>query len=258
MNTFPVQNGRSNLIPGVKTMKRYPSIICMLALLCIGSVSGYALAVTATLLGLVTDSSGALVPNAQVIITEIATGVSHAGKSNESGNYIFPNVQPGRYTVSVEAAGFKKEVRHDITVLVDSAARIDVQLQPGSVSESVVVTAAPPLLQTDNSSTAQKIQTAVVENSPLSVNRNFETLLNLVPGASPAVFDHSQFYNAEGSLQTEVNGQMRFGNNYMIEGTDDNTRAGNLQIYIPPRRFRRLTCQQVIKMRNWGARPERW
>ena len=215
-------------------MKRYPSVICALALVFIGCVCLYAQAVTATLLGTITDSSGALVPSAQVVITEVATGVSHAGRTNDSGNYIFPNVQPGRYSVSVEATGFKKEVRGDVTVLVDSNTRVDVQLQPGNISEQVEVTSAPPLLQADTSNITQKIQTVIVEDTPLSVNRNFETLLNLVPGTSPAVFDHSQFYNAEGSLQTEVNGQMRFGNNYMIEGTDDNTRAGNLQIYIPP------------------------
>ena len=62
----------------------------------------------------------------------------------------------------------------------------------------------------------------------------FQSLLNLVPGTTPATFQHSQFFNAASSLQTEVNGQMRQGNNYQIEGIDDNERTGLLQILIPP------------------------
>jgi hypothetical protein len=68
----------------------------------------------------------------------------------------------------------------------------------------------------------------------ISSNRNFQSLLNLVPGVAPVTEQHSQFFNAASSLQTEVNGQMRQGNNFMIEGTDDNERTGLLQIYIPP------------------------
>jgi hypothetical protein len=103
------------------------------------------------------------------------------------------------------------------------------------VSESIEVTGAPPLLQTDSASTAEKIERATLENVPLiSSNRNFQSLLNLAPGVAPVQEQHSQFFNASSSLQTEVNGQMRQGNNFMIEGTDNNERTGLLQIYIPP------------------------
>jgi len=73
-----------------------------------------------------------------------------------------------------------------------------------------------------------------VEDAPLATNRNFQGLLNLAPGTAPASFQHSQFFNASSSLQTQVNGQFREGNNYLIEGTDDNERTGLLQILIPP------------------------
>src|ERR1700733_14728927 len=69
---------------------------------------------------------------------------------------------------------------------------------------------------------------------PLSTNRNYESLLNLVPGTTKATFQHSQFFNASDSLQTEVNGAPRQTNNYQIEGIDDNERTGLLQILIPP------------------------
>src|SRR5260370_1503000 len=69
---------------------------------------------------------------------------------------------------------------------------------------------------------------------PLGVNRNFQTLLDLVPGTSTETFQHSQFFNASSSLQPNVNGQPRMGNNYQIEGIDNNERTGLLQILISP------------------------
>jgi hypothetical protein len=195
----------------------------------------YSQAVNATLLGTVTDASGAVVPNAKVTITETQTGVAHAMQTNESGNWIVPDLPPGVYAASVEATGFKKEIRRDITLVVDTATRVDIQLTPGNITESIEVTGAPPILQTDTASTSTQINSSMLANAPLiGSNRNFQSLLNLAPGVAPVTEQHSQFFNASSSLQTEVNGQARMGNNTMIEGTDDNERTGLLQIYIPP------------------------
>ncbi len=212
---------------------RFLCAFCLLALSC--TSLAYSQTLNATLLGTVTDPSGAVVPNAKVTITETNTGVSRIGQTNGSGNYLFPNLAPGIYLVNVEASGFKKETRRDITLLVDTSTRTDVQLSTGAVTETVEVTGAPPILQTDTASTGQKIETETLKDQPLiSSNRNFQGLLNLVPGVAPVQEQHSQFFNASTSLQTEVNGQMREGNNFMIDGTDDNERTGLLQIYIPP------------------------
>lgn len=195
----------------------------------------YSQTLNATLLGTVTDISGAVVPSAKVAITEVNTNVSRTGQTDDRGNYSFPDLSPGNYSVTVEAAGFKKETRTDLTVLVDTVTRSDIQLGPGAVMETIEVTGAPPLLQTGTAGTGQKIETEVLRDQPLiSSNRNFRGLLNLVPGVAPVQEQHSQFFNASTSLQTEVNGQMRQGNNFMIDGTDDNERTGVLQIYIPP------------------------
>ena len=192
-------------------------------------------AVNATLLGTVTDPSGAVVPNARITITETQTGISHTLQTNDSGNYILPNLPPGLYSVTAEAQGFKKETRSDITVLVDTNTRVDIPLQPGSITETIEVKASAAILQTDTASTAQEIDKTVLANAPLiSSNRNFQGLLNLAPGVAPVAEQHSQFFNASSSLQTEVNGQPRQTNNFMIEGTDDNERTGLLQVYIPP------------------------
>jgi Carboxypeptidase regulatory-like domain len=209
--------------------------ICIVFLLALLAASvAYSQAVNATLLGTITDASGGVVPNAKVTITEANTGVSRASQTNESGNYTFPDLSPGIYTVSVEETGFKKERRAGVVVEVNSSPRVDMQLQPGSLSESIEVTATTPLLQTDRADTGTKFDAVQAANFPIGTNRNFQGILNAVPGTTPATFQHSQFFNAASSLQTEVNGQMRMGNNYTIEGVDDNERTGLLQILVPP------------------------
>jgi hypothetical protein len=209
--------------------------ICILFLLALLTASlGFSQAVNATLLGTITDASGAVVSNAKVTATETSTGIARSATTNESGNYTFPDLPPGTYTITVEQTGFKREARRDIGLLVNSSTRIDLQLQPGNVSETVEVTAAPALLQTERADTGRNIDQATTEALPLSTNRNYQSLLNLVPGTTKATFQHSQFFNASDSLQTEVNGTPRQGNNYQIEGIDDNERTGLLQVLVPP------------------------
>src|ERR1035438_8712900 len=103
-------------------MKNLRSICILWVLLLLTAGFGYSQSVNATLLGTVTDSSGAVVPNAKIVLTEVGTGVNRSGQSNESGNYTYPNLPPGQYSVTVEAAGFKKETRKDIAVLIRAPA----------------------------------------------------------------------------------------------------------------------------------------
>src|SRR5215472_13199064 len=210
------------------------SVIALLVLM--GWTSGPARgqAVNATLLGTVADSSGAAVASAKVTITEMKTGVSRTTTTNEDGNYQFPDLPPGQYEVSVEKEGFKRAVRSSIDVLVNSDVRVNISLQPGTVQQTVEVIADVPILQTDRADVGAKLETRQVVDLPLGNNRNFQNLINLVPGATRAHRVHSEFFNAQDSLSTEVNGQTRLFNNLQIEGVDDNERTGLLQIYIPP------------------------
>ena len=191
-------------------------------------------AVNATVLGTVADSTGAPVANVKVTVTETNTNISRTTQTNESGNYVFPDLPPGTYRVTAEMTGFKRASRAGVDVVVNTTSRIDLDLQAGDVSETIVVEAETPILQTERADTGRKLETVLTENMPLGTNRNFQNLLNLVPGTTRATFQHSQFFNASSSLQTEVNGQLRQGNNYQIEGIDDNERTGLLQILIPP------------------------
>jgi hypothetical protein len=204
------------------------------ALLLALSASIYAQAVTGSVLGTVTDASGAVVANAKVTLTNLGTNIVRTEQTNSSGNYTFPDIPEGNYSVAIEATGFKKDIRQNVNVLVNNSTRVDVQLQPGNITQQIEVTATAAPLQTDRADTETTISTVATANLPVGTNRNFQSLLNLVPGATRATFQHSQFFNAASSLQTEVNGQMRMGNNYQIEGIDDNERTGLLQILVPP------------------------
>jgi hypothetical protein len=191
-------------------------------------------AVNATLLGTVTDSSGAAVASVKVTITETRTGITRSSQTNDSGNYVFPDLPPGTYTVTAEQSGFKRASRAGVDLIVNSSERVDLTLQPGDISQTVTVEEEIPILQTERADTGRKIESVLTENVPLGTNRNFQNLLNIVPGTTRATFQHSQFFNASSSLQTEVNGQLREGNNYQIEGIDNNERTGLLQIIITP------------------------
>jgi Carboxypeptidase regulatory-like domain len=209
-------------------------LVCALFTLTLVSGAVYGQAVNGSLLGSVADSTGAVVANAKVTITEVNTGVSREAETNASGNYTFPNLPPGTYDVAVEQTGFRREVRSRVEVLVNATARVDVTLQPGNVSESINVTAETPPLQTDRSDTGRKIETKTIENLPLATNRNFQGLLNLVPGTTRAFRPHSPFFNSQDSLSTQVNGQPRQANDTQIEGVDDQQRTGLNTVYIPP------------------------
>jgi hypothetical protein len=214
------------------SLNRFRCIVSILILSLSPSLFGQA--VNATLLGTITDSTGATVTGAKVTATETATGLIHESVTNESGNFTFPDMPPGRYSITAEAKGFKKDTHQNIDLLSNSSTRVDVAMVTGSVSEEVLVTTAPALLQTDRADISTKIEAKQVADLPLGTNRNFQSLLNTVPGMAPATFQHSQFFNASSSLQTEANGMPRMGNLYQIEGIDDDERTGLLQIIIPP------------------------
>ncbi|MGB7267217.1 MAG: TonB-dependent receptor, partial [Terracidiphilus sp.] len=190
--------------------------------------------VTATLVGVVTDNSGGAVANAQVQITEQQTGMTRTQTTNGSGNYEFPLLQPGIYTVKVSNAGFATHLVKDVSVPVNTTIREDVILQVGNVSQTVMVTDQAPLLQTDRADVSQQIESKQVEDLPNGSTRNFQTLESLVPGVSTVVYDQSSFFNAQNSQSFQVNGQGPMASNLQIEGIDDNEFSGALQVYIPP------------------------
>lgn len=210
-----------------------PYACLILSMLIVPSRAVYAQAVTGTLLGNVTDSSGAAVPGATITVTEMQTTISRSTVSNEAGYYIFSSLQNGTYAVEAELQGFKKVIREGVRVDVNTTQRVNMSLEVGQVTEAVTVSAESPVLQTDRTDTGRLIESKMLAELPLGFNRNFQGILVTVPGATRPNRPHSQFFNSMDSLTSEVNGQPRMANNVMIEGLDNNLRTGLFSVIIP-------------------------
>jgi hypothetical protein len=136
--------------------------VMSLAALCSAQVT------TGTISGTVRDTSGAIVPGAKVTITNLGKGTSLVYRTDQKGYYYAPFLIPGVYGVTVEKNGFKTETRRGITLQVDQVARIDVTLSPGAVTQTISVTAAAPLVDSQTSTLGQVINQTTVEELPLN------------------------------------------------------------------------------------------
>lgn len=201
-----------------------------LALLAFQAAPLAAQALFGTILGTVTDSSNAVISAVQVVAIETETNFRRTATTNESGYFVFSNIDPGTYRVEVEHSGFKKLVRAGINVTPNSTNRTDMELSPGQVTESIEVTANAAILQTDRADTGAKIEGAQLQ-IPMLHNRNYQGVLQLAPGVQKAYRSNSAFYNSQEHLQSVVNG-LDQRNNYMIEGIDNNVE--NLTGIVPP------------------------
>ena len=150
-------------------------LVCLLVVLSAGLMYGQGGAY-GTILGTVTDNSGAVLGKAGVDIANVATGVIKHTETTSSGDYTVPYLQPGNYRVTVQAAGFQKSVVDNIGLVVGQDARADVKLKPGAVSETVEVLASAVALDTDSSAVSQFVSQKQVEELPLN-GRNFLNLL---------------------------------------------------------------------------------
>jgi hypothetical protein len=205
----------------------------ILAIALLAAPAIFAQADKGTILGTVLDGSGAPAGDTSVRVTEVNTNIVHEARTNDTGNYSFPLLDPGNYTVEAEHSGFKRESRKEVRLEANSTVRIDFSLQIGSVTETISVSASAAILQTDRADLGAKIETATLENLPLTFNRNYQGLLGLVPGASRPFRPHSSFYNSQDSLSTYVNGQFRQASSFMIEGVNNDWDNGNLTVVVP-------------------------
>ncbi len=132
--------------------------------------------------GVVQDPGGAVVPGADVVLTNVETSLKLTTKTDQSGVYVFSPVKIGHYSVTVTASGFQQTTQQNITVDLGQRTNVAVTLQPGGVNQSITVTGAPPLLQTQESSTGQTFTSQQVNDTPLN-GRNVIYLAQLAPGA---------------------------------------------------------------------------
>ncbi|MDX2270192.1 MAG: TonB-dependent receptor [Bryobacter sp.] len=206
-----------------------------LALLLAASLPAHGQVLKGQILGTITDQSAAVVPGVKISITDTRTNFRREAITNESGSYFFVNLDPGLYTVEAEKEGFSKSLRSGIDLQPNSTARVNFELTPGAVTQVIDVSeTAAPLLQTDRADTGAKIEQKQLQNMPLLYNRNYQSLLTLIPGVGRSFRPHSEFYNSQDSLSVRVNGQGRQFNNFQIEGIENKIDNGNLTALVPP------------------------
>jgi len=165
------------------------------------------------ILGTITDQSGGAIANAPVTVTNVQTGVARALIADSAGEYVAPNLIPGTYMVRVAVTGFKTTDRQNILLETGRDIRVDVQLAPGEITQTVQVTEAVPLVDTTSVTIGGTISNQVINDLPVN-GRNYTNLLILRPGV--------MITPGGGSLTQTTNGMRPEDNNYVIEGLDSN------------------------------------
>jgi hypothetical protein len=189
---------------------------------------------TASLNGVVNDSSGAAVPGAKVSIRNTETGVQLSTVTGDSGLYVFPRVPVGSYTLNIERAGFSTYVQEGITLAVNQSATQNVALQVGRVAENVVVSANVELVTTGTATVGQLIDEKQVVELPLN-GRRAQTLLYLAPGTVDEDQIRSLGYGGvyPGEQLANINGTGLGQVNYQLDGAGHNDTYLNLNLPFP-------------------------
>jgi outer membrane receptor protein involved in Fe transport len=180
-----------------------------------------------SLVGTVTDQSGAVVPGAQISATQIQTGQVRQDTTDQSGRYSIINLLPGTYNVAVDAKGFKKFSQQNLTVTPNVVSRTDVHLEVGQATEEVTVSGEAAQLQTEKADTHTEINAKAVTQLPLGGTRNYQTLINLAPGATPGNFVNSVTDNPSKPSATNINGGNLQTNMTRIDG------AESINVWLP-------------------------
>jgi outer membrane receptor protein involved in Fe transport len=196
-------------------------LVALLSLLCsLWVPSAFGQAVYGSILGSVTDPSGAAVNGAKITVTSQTKNVSIETTSNESGNYDVTHLIPDVYVVRIAAQGFKVLEYKDIQVSADAGARVDGKFQVGGSSETVEVTSEAPQLKTDRADVSIEFTGKQLAELPI-FNRNFQSLELLSPGTQILGWGHAATENPQGSKQIFVNGQHFSGTGFELDGTDN-------------------------------------
>lgn len=194
---------------------------------------------TAQLVGAVTDNTGAAVPGVDITVTSIATGVERKITTNDAGSYTLPFLPPGEYRIVVQKQGFQRIQRDTFRLEVNQTARLDFALTIGSVTETVEVVGAAPLIESDSSAIGQVVEKKAIEDLPLN-GRNFVQLAVLGPGvvgvgfgAKGTIMSGTRPDDLRPGSELFANGNREGSNNFLIDGTDNNERL-TLAIALRP------------------------
>jgi len=227
-------------------------VMFLLAGLCC-SVCAHAQNGRGTILGTVTDSTGAVVSQAKVRVTNADTGIVTSIATNNEGLYLAPNLIPGHYSVTVEQPGFRKFAASDLVLLVDQKLRVDGHLAPGDVNAEVIVTSTTQMVNTDSSTLGHVVENKQITDLPL-VNRNFQNLAALSP-ATVVVTGNKVFSEQadRNPLKTAiyVGGSRATSAEYMLDGVDNNDPSVQNPTITPS-----IDAIQEFKLLNKGYSAE--
>ena len=188
-----------------------------------------------SVVGSVQDGSGARIPGATIEIVNRATNLVLTAVSNESGAYTLTNVLPGTYDVRVALQGFKEFKQSQIPVSAGSISRVDARLEVGALTESVTVKSEAVLLKTDKADTASAFTDKEVVDLPLPEFRNYQSLLDFVPGSTPSDFQNAEIDTPARALTTNINGTNRNTNSTRVDGaTNQFTWLPHHTLYVAP------------------------
>ncbi len=191
-------------------------LFTLLVLLGALTTRAFAQADQGAITGLVQDPTGAVVANAHVTLTNTDTALVLESTTDSSGNYVFSPLKIGHYKVTVTAPGFSTTTQENITVNIQERAAVNVELKTGAENTTVTVSTAPPLLQTEEGSTGQVIESKTINDTPLN-GRNWIFIAQLTAGVAPANGARGQ----KGG-DFNANGQRAEQNNYIMDGVDNN------------------------------------
>jgi hypothetical protein len=184
--------------------------------------------------GTVSDKEGAAIPNAQVTATETSTGFTSTTQSNSAGIYTIPNLNVGTFDLKVTANGFQTQVQRGLQVNVSQVLRADVTMQVGSVSETVEVSAAALVVQTDSNVVSHLISAEQISEIATQ-NRNFAALAGIVMGASSMLPDNNTpTSGVGGNFNLSINGLRQSHNIWLIDGGESDDRGGGGGMQIMP------------------------
>src|SRR5881397_208556 len=182
----------------------------------------------ATVVGHVTDDTGAVVPGAMITIANVGTNESRTVIVNDSGEYAIPQLAPGQYTLTAEYTGFNKVVRSGIVLETNQQARFDIVLKVGGITEEVQVSAAAPLVTTENASLGNVVDQRKIVELPLN-GRDYLQLAFMQPN----VFATAQGSNLGFRGGLNVAGNSEIANQYLLDGVDNNDETTNQPLHRP-------------------------
>jgi hypothetical protein len=211
----------------MKNIQRLAAAVMAFALMFSWAVPASAQTLYGSVIGQIEDPSGAAIVQSTITLTNKATGQVYEGKADETGRFLVPNVMPGDYDLKVSSAGFKTQTRTDIHVSAAALTRADFKMDVGAITEQITVEATATLLQTDKSDTHTELNAKQMSNLPLAGFRNYQSMINLVPGATPASLQNSVTDTPGRSLRTNINGTNANNNVTRIDG------AASVNLWLP-------------------------